>query len=207
VIGDVHACDERLERLLDALAARDIDALWCVGDIVTGPGDPDRCAALLVAAGAVTVRGNHDRWCLEGAMGTLPGSHRLEQLQPATRAFLAGLPAQVEVEAADGTPVLLCHGLGRNDMNGISADDFGYALEVNDELAALRDGCRRIVVKGHRHRPDIWSLGPLTLVDAGTLLPDHTSSCGAVVDLAGGVAWPLALDGPTVSDGPAVPLR
>jgi len=206
VVGDVHACDERLALLLDALAARDVDTLWCVGDIVTGPGDPDRCAALLVAAGAVTVRGNHDRWCLEGAMPGLSDSHRLEELQPATRAFLAGLPAQVETEAADGTPVLLCHGLGANDMNGISSDDFGYALEVNDELGALRDGRRRIVVKGHHHRPGIWSLGPLTLIDAGTLLPDHTPSCGAIIDLVTGLAWPLLLDGVTIADGPSVSL-
>ncbi len=175
VIGDVHACDVRLAHLLDHLASRALDALWCVGDIVNGPGDPDRCAALLVSAGVVTVRGNHDRWCLEGGAAGIA---------TATREFLLALPVQVETSAPDGTPVLLCHGLGGNDMNGIAAGDFGYALEVNDELTELRaDQCRRVVVKGHRHQPGIWTVDSLTLIDAGTLLPDHAEICGVELDL------------------------
>jgi predicted phosphodiesterase len=194
VIGDVHACDARLAALLADLATRGLDAIWCVGDIVTGPGDPDRCVELLTAAGAVTVRGNHDRWCLDGTGSDLRNGHRLDALQPDTAAFLRSLPATHEALAPDGTPILLCHGLAANDMNGIREDDFGYALEVNDELVALRGGGRRIVVKGHRHQPAIWRVGSLTLIDAGTLLDEHTFRCGVLLDLAAMQAVPLSLD-------------
>jgi predicted phosphodiesterase len=206
VIGDVHACDARLAALLADLERRELDAIWCVGDIVTGPGDPDRCVELLQAAGAVTVRGNHDRWCLEDAQPMFPDGHRLEELQPSTQAYLRALPRTHEAAAPDGTPVLLCHGLAANDMNGISASDFGYALDVNDDLVELRDGGRRIVVKGHRHHPSIWRVAPLTLIDAGTLCEEHTDGCGVVVDLAAMTAMPLALRDGAVREAPSVPL-
>jgi predicted phosphodiesterase len=192
VVGDVHACDERLSRLLGFLHDQSLDTVVCVGDIVNGPGDPNRCAALLQSHGVVTVRGNHDRWLLEGQ--PLPGANaqRLEDLTPSTLAFLRALPTSVELEAADGTQTLLCHGLGNNDMNGISDDDYGYALEANLDLQQLLSiSGRRIVIKGHRHRPAVWRVGPLTLVDAGSLL-DKCSSCGAIIDLSTGTVSMLA---------------
>src|SRR5262249_40442706 len=145
-------------------------------------------------AGAVTVRGNHDRWCLEGTGADLRNGHRLDALAPGTAAFLQSLPKTYEALAPDGTPVLLCHGLAANDMNGIREDDLGYALEVNDDLVELRGGGRRIVVKGHRHQPAIWHVGQLTLIDAGTLLDEHTFRCGVVLDLSAMRAVPLSLD-------------
>ncbi len=199
VIGDVHACDVRLEQLLRHFAARTLDAVWCVGDVLNGPGDNDRCARLLAAAAVVTVRGNHDRWCLRGG-SQMDGAPALSELSAASQAFLRGLPATVERAAPDGTPVLLCHGLGRDDMDGISAGDYGYALEVNEELAALRaDGRFRIVVKGHRHQPSVWRVDQVTFVDAGTLLRHDSPVCGAELDLELMQVRQLALD-----DGGAV---
>jgi predicted phosphodiesterase len=183
VVGDVHACDEALALLLEHLREVErVDAVWCVGDIVNGPGDPDRCAALLAAAGAVTVRGNHDRWLVEG-VSVIPDAHRPEDFAPETRAYLDGLRPSAELELAGGVRALLCHGLGDNDMNRISADDYGYSLQANDELQALLRRGPRLIVKGHRHRHAIWRVGNLTLVDAGALL-DRTAPCAVVVDAA-----------------------
>src|SRR3954451_25371071 len=78
VVGDVHACDGPLAVLLDDL--REVergDAIWCVGDIVNGPGDPDRCAAMLASAVAVTVSGNDDRWLVE-CVTVIPDAHLVE---------------------------------------------------------------------------------------------------------------------------------
>ena len=68
---------------------------------------------MLQAAGGVTVRGNHDRWCVEGTMGGLADGHRLAERQPATQAYLRELPATHEAVAPDCTPVLLSTGLAR----------------------------------------------------------------------------------------------
>jgi predicted phosphodiesterase len=153
VVGDVHACDEPLAFLLDHLReVEHVDAIWCVGDIVNGPGDPDRCAALLAAAGAVTVRGNHDRWLVEGVT-VIPDAHRPEDLAPETRAFLHGLAPSADLKLAGGIRALLCHGLADNDMNMITADDYGYSLEANDELQALLRPQRALRGGGRRGRP------------------------------------------------------
>ena len=202
VVGDVHACDERLSLLLDHLRTRErVDAIWCVGDIVNGPGDPDRCAALLAAAGAVTVRGNHDRWLVEG-VSVIPDAHRREELTAETNAFLDSLPPSADLELAGGVRALLCHGLGDNDMNNLTADDYGYALEANDELQALLRRGPLLVVKGHRHRAAIWRVGDLTLVDAGTLLSPE-ATCAVVIDTSARTITPLRVSEAGVVAGPA----
>jgi len=206
VIGDVHACDERLALLLDHLREVErVDAVWCVGDIVNGPGDPNRCAALLASAGAVTVRGNHDRWLLE-AVSVIPDAHRPEDLTPATHAFLEGLPPSAELNLAGGVRALVCHGLGDNDTNSITADDYGYALEANDDLQALLGAGRAgLVLKGHRHRHAIWRIGDMTLVDAGSLT-EPAAPCAVVVGVGARTITPLRVSAAGVSADPALPL-
>lgn len=205
VVGDVHACDERLSILLDHLRSEQgVDAIWCVGDIVNGPGDPDRCAALLAAAGAVTVRGNHDRWLVEG-VSVIPDAHRREDLRAETNVFLNSLPASADLELTGEVRALLCHGLGDNDMNNITADDYGYSLEANDELQALLRRGPLLVVKGHRHRHAIWRLGDLTLVDAGTLLSPE-APCAVVIDALARTIVPLRVSEAGVAADPAQPF-
>lgn len=193
VIGDVHACDRRLHLLLTHLDEQELDLVACVGDIVDGPGDPDAAAALLRSRDVTVVRGNHDRWILEGVLRDLPDAHALDELAPETVRYLRELPASVDITLASGTSLLLCHGLLDNDMNKITADDYGYALEVNDELQSLmRDRRPRVVAKGHRHRPAIWAVGGLTLVDAGSLL-DECETCAVIVDDSVGTITPLGI--------------
>ncbi len=206
VIGDVHACDESLARLLEHLQdVERVDMLCCVGDIVNGPGDPDRCAAMLAAADVLTVRGNHDRWLIDGPT-VIDMTHRLEDLAPATVSYLRGLPASVAFAAAGDIPVLLCHGLGENDMNAITAADYGYALEANDDLQALLGAGRAgLVLKGHRHRHAIWRIGEMTLVDAGSLT-EPAAPCAVVVGVGARTITPLRVSAAGVSADPALPL-
>jgi predicted phosphodiesterase len=193
VSGDVHACDRRLDLLLTHLDEQELDLVACVGDIVDGPGDPDAAAALLRSRDVTVVRGNHDRWVLEGVLRDLPDAHALDELAPETVRYLRDLPASVDVKLADGTGLVLCHGLLDNDMNKITADGYGYALEVNDELQSLlRDHRPRVVVKGHRHRPAIWTVGRLTLVDTGSLL-EESETCAVIVDANERAVTPIAV--------------
>ena len=161
-----------------------VAALWCVGDVADGPGDIDACVALLVEHDVLTVRGNHDRWLVEGsAIRSEPEAHSRALISPSTHEFLEKLPRARTFRSNAGLDVVLCHGLGMNDMSKIGPDDYGYGLEVDDDLhALLADGHPRLIVKGHSHRHAIWQLERLTLVDAGTLLP-YSPTCGAVLDL------------------------
>ncbi|HSD02988.1 MAG TPA: metallophosphoesterase, partial [Gaiellales bacterium] len=116
VIGDVHACDQRLDLLLMHLGEQELDLVACVGDIVDGPGDPNAAAALLQAHDVTVVRGNHDRWILEGVLRDLPDAHAFHTLTVQTVGYLTALPPSRELTLAGGTSVLVCHGLLENDM-------------------------------------------------------------------------------------------
>lgn len=182
-IGDIHAEDETLERVLDHLAGLALDRILAVGDIVDGPGDSARCCRLLAAAGVDVVRGNHDRWALKDQLRNLPGA--LAALDPEQRRFLEALPATRDYQTVAG-PLLLCHGLGADDMCRLTGDDFGYALETNDPLQELLATEQyRFVVNGHTHRRMVRRLGALTIINAGTLFRED-DPCFALVDFEAG---------------------
>jgi predicted phosphodiesterase len=153
LIGDIHAEDAKLRVALAALGRERLDGVLAVGDIADGQGSVVECCRLLRGAGATVVRGNHDRWLLAGQLRDLPHATALDGLDAETTAFLSSLPATRRLDTALG-PLLLCHGMGENDMSSVGEDDFGYALETNDvlqRLLAAKDVA--IVVSGHRHRP------------------------------------------------------
>jgi putative phosphoesterase len=177
-IGDIHAEDEALERALAFLREEAVDSIVAVGDIVDGHGDAARCFRLLAANGVHVVRGNHDRWALADVMRDLPNATALEVEQ---RAFLEALPVTRAFETPAG-PLLLCHGLGDDDMSGVTLDDYGYALESNSalqELLATKE--YRFVINGHTHRRMVRDLGGLTVINVGTIFRDH-EPCFAIVD-------------------------
>jgi putative phosphoesterase len=181
VIGDIHCEELALAVALDHILDASVDQVLAVGDIVDGPGDVNRCCARLAEAGVTAVRGNHDRWLLEGASRDLPGATSLAAVEPRTLAFLRALPATRTLESVAGS-VLLCHGLGTSDMAGLRPDDEGYALENNDALnALLRQGAHAFVVNGHTHRRMVRRVSTLTVINAGTLHRDD-DPCFCIVD-------------------------
>jgi predicted phosphodiesterase len=186
LLGDIHAEDAKLEAALRFMQGAGmhgaaVERIVCVGDVVDGPGDAQRCCALLQEAGVVTVRGNHDRWLLTLQMRDLPDVTPLEQLSEQSRAFLAGLPATATLETCSGK-MLVCHGVGENDMQQLKPDDCGYALEVNKDLRDLmRRGDIRYAVGGHTHRRMVRHFPPLTFINPGTLYRKY-QTCIAIAD-------------------------
>lgn len=63
VCSDVHGRHDRLQAVLDAMTAAEVDERWCLGDLVGG--EPPT-AALLAAARQLDllIPGNHDAWAL-----------------------------------------------------------------------------------------------------------------------------------------------
>lgn len=169
MIGDVHAEDALLATALARLADANATAILCCGDLSDGAGDLDRCCALLAEARVLTIRGNHDRWLVADTMRSLPLAQTRTELAPATVAFLESLPPTRAFSSPLGR-VLLCHGLGEDDMSAVREDDEGYALEMNfalhDLLAARRVD---LVINGHTHHPLVRALDGLTILNAGTL--------------------------------------
>lgn len=185
IIGDIHCEHVSLQAVLRFLQRAGVERIVSVGDICDGLGDLDRTVAMLRDSGVEAVAGNHERWLLTGQMRTLPDATELGTLAPETQAWLASLPRTRELTTPAGL-ILVCHGLGDDDMAQVTPDDAGYALEVNDALWKLVHARRwRYVLHGHSHQRMVRTFQELTFINAGTLHRDH-NPCFAVVDLARG---------------------
>ncbi len=169
VLGDIHAEHLRLAIAIDYLARTAVDAILAVGDIVDGVGSSHTCCQRLARERVLTVRGNHERWFLNGQMRELPHATRDDELDDDDRRYLAGLPGTRRLSTALGD-LLLCHGLGDDDMATVRPTDDGYGLAVNDALwAVVRTPGLRFVVCGHSHRSMVRSFEGVTVINAGTL--------------------------------------
>lgn len=197
LIGDVHAEDELLGRALDRLFQERVDRVLCTGDIVDGHGDVDRACALLTKASAIVVRGNHDRWIRADEMRNLPRAHNMTQLSVESITLLKSLPQTVTLDVPPFTrhppgKLLLCHGVGTNDMARLTPEDRGYAISSNEDLLGiLFNPAIHVMVGGHTHRPMLRRFGrssdkcPLWIVNPGTLARDDEPGF-AILDLAVG---------------------
>jgi len=220
LIGDVHAEDELLAFVIDELKKLGAETLLQVGDIADGPGDLARSVELLKEHHVLAVRGNHDRWLLGNQLRELPYAQPLAQFPPAVVDFLTGLPVTRQFRSPRGH-VLLCHGLGTNDMASVKPDHEGYDIASNTELQGLISERRyRFVLNGHTHRSMLRTFGPLSIVNAGTLLRDY-ERCFTVVDfergellrfrhVSGAVHYDRSLwfeDLQVLADSPSEPFR
>jgi predicted phosphodiesterase len=177
LIGDIHCEVDRLKQVLLLFNSSNVDTVLAVGDIADGPGDLTEACSLLEDAGVLAVAGNHDRWLLEGEMRDLPDAHQVEELTPKARKYLSALPKTLRIDSPRGT-ILLCHGLGDDDMASVRPDDEGPTLLANRalwDLIASRSA--RFVVNGHSHRPMLRTIDGLTILNAGTLHPKHRPVC------------------------------
>src|SRR5262245_19744219 len=124
VIGDVQADVTNLRIALSLMQSHGLTTILCVGDVVDdGIGDVDACCELLRTNGVHTVRGNRDRWFSSNQARTLPEATQPEDVSLSALTFLSSLPDVLEFDTVAGK-LLLCHGIGTNDMRQLSPDDF-----------------------------------------------------------------------------------
>jgi putative phosphoesterase len=173
VIGDIHCEDRRLAAALEFLQAQSLDLICAVGDIIDGPGDPNRTITLLEQHRVVAVRGNHERWMVRNEMRGLPNAQSRFDFDALAWAFLNQLPLTRRFETVAGS-MLLCHGLGDDDMAGVSPFDNTLMLHANIALWRLVNaGEYAFVINGHTHQRMVWTFGNLTIINAGTLYRKH----------------------------------
>lgn len=195
-IGDIHAEDEHLGAALAHIGTLRSDAILSVGDIVDGRGDVDECVRLLRQHDVRAVRGNHERWILTDKARGLPNAHFRTDLDPSTLAWLSQLPSTWTAESAAGT-LLLCHGVGEDDMIRLLPDDDTATLAANDPLSRVRASGVQVMVCGHTHRPMVRTIFGLLAINAGTL--HHADNPSFVhVDLEARVAQTFTIDGSRV---------
>jgi putative phosphoesterase len=194
VLGDIHCEDGRLEAALRLFETARLDLICSVGDIVDGPGDPNRTIDLLIEHDVACVRGNHERWLLKGEMRDLPDANTYYDLKMSSWGFVKNLPPWRKFETVAGA-TLLCHGLGEYDMAGVWPWDDAPTLESNHALWQLVNSREYdFIVNGHTHRRLVQKFDDLTLINAGTLFREHAPCC-LIVDFEARVAEYFNLPG------------
>lgn len=105
VLSDIHSNLEALERALEAIEDTEVDAIYCLGDIVGYNANPARCVDLVREHCAAVVRGNHDAAvAANDAVEALPPDgqeavrHNRRCLSDDQRSYLANLPLTTTVE-------------------------------------------------------------------------------------------------------------
>ncbi|MEM7448672.1 MAG: metallophosphoesterase family protein [Myxococcota bacterium] len=180
-IGDVHAEDDALASVLDFFGNQRLETIVCVGDVVDGYGDAGRCVRLLRDHDVQVVRGNHERWWIEGSHRNVQGPTGM--LPPEETAYLSRLPTCLELETVLG-PCMLCHGIGEDDMAVLYPETRGYGLQAIRGLRGLI--CREdlsLLIGGHTHQRMVRVLDGLTVINVGTLHRDFEPSC-TILDFA-----------------------
>jgi predicted phosphodiesterase len=146
---DVHAMPWALEAVLAELqAAVRPDTIVLGGDLVGGPY-PRETLDLALSSGATLIRGNAERDLGERDRGLLT---------PDEVASLAALPMTVTID-----DVVYCHATPTDDM------PMTTVFTPDDLIASMFDGVEGTVVIGHTHHQFDRSVGPLRVVNAGSV--------------------------------------
>lgn len=177
IISDIHGNLPALEAVLDDLLPRQLDAIYCLGDLVGYAAFPNEVVARINAEGIPTIMGNYDDGvgferdeC--GCAYTNPvdkdlGDQSLAWTKAHTtdehKVFLRSFVKEIRFEA-DGRRVLLVHGSPRR-MNEYLFED--RPVSSFERLAAASDA--DVIVFGHTHRPYTKTVDDVLFVNAGSV--------------------------------------
>lgn len=156
LISDIHGNRWALEAVLDHVIGQRVDAIWNLGDILSGPLAPAATAEILIPLALPTIRGNHERQLL--ACAERPGGpsdqYAYEHTEAHHRDWLAALPASLSPRA----DIQLCHGSPRSDLEVLleTVEGDGQRPATADELAPRLAGwSASLLACGHTHVPRV----------------------------------------------------
>jgi diadenosine tetraphosphatase ApaH/serine/threonine PP2A family protein phosphatase len=146
VLSDIHGNLHALRAVLDAVAAEEVDALWCLGDLVGYGPRPNECCAEVERAAQLCLVGNHDL----GVLGRIPLAEFSDDAAAAARWSQSVLSAEARVflerlqSLAAAEDVELFHASPRDPV-------WEYVLSDEVALAAFRLTSAPVVLVGHSH--------------------------------------------------------
>jgi predicted phosphodiesterase len=171
LISDIHGNRWALTAVLDHIARQRVDAIWNLGDILSGPLEPAATADLLAPLALPTIRGNHERQLLTCAErpGAPSDQFAFAHTEPRHHDWLRGLPATLAPHAG----VLLCHGTPRSDLEPMleTVELDGPRPATRAALAARAAAVpARLIACGHTHVPRlVRTAGGCTIVNPGSV--------------------------------------
>lgn len=177
VVSDVHGNVGNLEAVLEHFE-REVDDVWCAGDIVTEYRFSSGAVRLLRESGATAVLGNHDLGLLGpgGATARAAGHVDAGEL-----AWLGALGFRHDAEH-DGLRLRMVH--------GSPWEPYGDYLREHNPRWHDADGLDvDVLVVGHTHEPMVRRFGSTLVVNPGSLgeprQPDRRPSYAVIDTIAG----------------------
>jgi len=115
------------------------------------------------------VAGNHDRWLLADKYRHVPQAHSRDNLKSHTLDYFRSLPKSRSI-SFQGHDLLLCHGVGDQDLAKVWPGTLRMAAERSETLDSLIDShAYQWIINGHVHFQTVIPFRTLTLINAGTL--------------------------------------
>lgn len=199
-VGDIHGCYYLLDKALrEANFNKDVDRLFCLGDLVDRGPYSEAVADLLKEPWFYSVLGNHEQYCIEAhsplidedTKAHIRNSHTSyggdwfylldEERQKELALMFDALPVLIELEV-DGKRIGLAHGNIKDwDTTAYMVETAGDAIESNYINGVIwgrtrirqRDGMisKGIdhVFLGHTPVNDITTLGNVHYIDTGAV--------------------------------------
>jgi predicted phosphodiesterase len=164
ILSDIHGNLEALQAVLADIAQHDVEAIYCLGDVVGYGPDPVACVDLATRF-RLSILGNHDQGALFDPDGFSPIAERaifwtrgqLEESDPREARerrweFLAECP-RLHREGE----LLFVHGSARNPLN-----EYVFPEDVCNErkMQQVFTRVERYCFQGHTHVPGVFTEQP-----------------------------------------------
>lgn len=169
-ISDVHSNASALSEILRDIQDRQINTIYCAGDIVGYNASPNRTVNLFREYRIQSVRGNHD----EAVLTETPNDFSIvakratdwtrRQINEDNRKFLRDLPPAIRTNR-EGVDLYITHGSPSDNLN-----EYVYKNEINEEkISRWFDKSPELAVLGHTHRQFVVQLENTTVLNPGSV--------------------------------------
>ena len=158
VISDIHSNAFALEKGLSMLRACNVDAIYCLGDLIGYGNEPNEVIALIKNAGVICVKGNHEKLFIEG-------DNREKYNFPYTRNtlteehfdFLYNLPEEILIDSAR---IIMTHGF---------PGEIHRYFYANSDFDDIKNFKYQRIFLGHTHYPMMASYYDKKIINPGSL--------------------------------------
>lgn len=178
LLSDVHSQPAPVAEALSIFSAREVDHIWCAGDIAGYGKQLEETVTLLAASACHVVRGNHELRYLD----------QLEDgVQTMASRYFMQLPAVVD-ETIAGRRVYMVHAHPPDAcMGGIKLLDQQGAI-MNERVVQWTQRLRAfeydVLVVGHTHQVFAEQLGSTLVVNPGSTAFNHSCAILALPEMS-----------------------
>lgn len=185
IISDVHGNLPALRMVLDDINKRNIDTIYCLGDLVDFAPWHNEVIEIIRDLKIPCIMGNHDERIAfnhdiiplakhneeETTARTGAILHTKQTITPESITFLKDLPERLRFTISDtGTEVLLVHGSIRNNREYIYENH-----DLADAQQMFADEKADVIIMGHTHQPYIRKVEIAETSPGGIMI-----NCGSV---------------------------